>query len=141
MSSERIAGVGAFALVIAGLAAGFGAIGPPQHVRLVELDRRRVSDLQMIDGTVRFDVTRRPVGSEVPARYGETWPRDPLTGQMYGYRRENATRYVLCATFALPSDGDAVETRWRHGAGRTCYREDRASGGRPENAITRLELR
>ena len=138
MTGERIAGIAAFVVVVGGVALGFATIGPPQHVRLVELDRQRVSDLQIIDGTVRSDY-RRPAGSEVPARYGETWPRDPLTGQPYEYRRETTSRYVLCATFALPSDG--AETRWRHGAGRTCYREDRNSGAEPDRGITRVDLR
>lgn len=133
MTAEQLAGLAAFAVVVGGVGIGFATIGTPQHVRLVELDRRRVSDLQLIDGTVRDNAARRPAGSEVPARYGETWVRDPLTGQPYGYRRESPTRYVLCATFALPSDADTVEARWRHGAGLTCFREDRASA-RPDRS-------
>ncbi|MEA2786025.1 MAG: hypothetical protein QOF71_2129 [Candidatus Eremiobacteraeota bacterium] len=130
MTAERVAGVGTFALVVAGVIAGFATTGPPQHLRAIELDHRRVSDLQTIERSVHDAGGRRR--SEVdlvtaPLRGRDTWPRDPTTRQPYGYGRLSPTRYVICATFALPSDADGTTpatVSWRHGAGRTCYRLD-----------------
>jgi hypothetical protein len=141
MTVERIAGIAAFAVVVLGVAIGFAAIGPPQHVRLVELDRRRVSDLQSIENTLRFDPAEHVTGFQpkLPSQRGNDWPRDPLTSEPYGYQRENATRYRLCATFALPSDADENPLRWRHGAGRTCYRLD-ISAARREQVFNPIRL-
>jgi hypothetical protein len=126
---ERIAGIAAFAVVVAGLAAGFAAIGPPRHVRLMDLDRRRVSDLQSIARRIQGDTTgRRGPMAPATSQRRDGWPHDPETGRPYDYRRESATRYRLCATFALAADSD-VAAAWRHGAGRTCYRLDAASAG------------
>jgi hypothetical protein len=131
VTRERIAAIGAFVLVVAGAAVGFATIGPPQHVRLVELDRRRVNDLQGIESALRIDSNgHRPGFQKVPERADADWPRDPGTHRPYDYRRESATAYRLCATFALPSD-DADEAHWRHGAGRTCYRLDVTTTNRP----------
>lgn len=124
MNVERVAAIGAFAVVAAGIAVGFAAIGPPQHVRLVELDRRRVDDLLTIDRNVRdlADDGDRPGPNRLPARALESWPRDPVTREPYGYRRESRARFELCATFALPADPSESPLHWDHGAGRTCYR-------------------
>lgn len=127
MIGERIAGVAAFAVVVAGLAAGFAAIGPPAHVRQMELDRRRVSDLQSIAQRIRENATgRRGPTAPATSQRRDGWPHDPETGRPYDYHRESVTRYRLCATFALAADSDVAAT-WRHGAGRTCYRLDAAS--------------
>jgi hypothetical protein len=118
---ERLAGIVAFALVAAGLLIGFVSIGPPQHMRLVALDRRRVDDLQSIERELRGAEERRHgEAPPLPARGRDSWPRDPLTGAPYEYRRDGATRYRLCATFALAST--AEDPHWNHPAGRACYR-------------------
>jgi hypothetical protein len=127
VNAERIAGVGVFAVVVAGIAIGFATIGSPQHMRAIELDHRRVSDLQSIERMVHRADSRRPAGTATaPPRRRDDWPRDPQTGEPYGYARLSPTHYVLCAAFALPSDADgaASDTAWPHRAGRTCYRLD-----------------
>lgn len=140
MTIERVAGIGAFAIVVAGVAIGFAAIGPPQHMRRAELDRQRVDDLQSIVRRIHHGETGRRPGpvTAPPLRRGD-WPRDPETRQPYDYRRESASRYRLCATFALvgeADDGD-VGASWRHGAGRTCYLLDATSDqARPERVFT-----
>ena len=140
MTVERVAGFGAFAIVVAGLAIGFAAIGPPQHMRGAEFDRRRVNDLQSIARWIHHGETGRAPGPVTPPlqRRGD-WPRDPETRQPYGYRRESASRYRLCATFALAGEADDSDTgaSWRHGAGRTCYRLDATSEeARPQRIVT-----
>ncbi|HEY0382318.1 MAG TPA: hypothetical protein VGC72_08975 [Candidatus Elarobacter sp.] len=136
MTGERIAGIAVFAVVIGGIALGFAAIGPPQHVRLAELDRRRMYDLQDIESRLHLESNQRPsdAGAAVPDRPADAWPRDPVTRRPYEYHRETAGRYRLCATFALPSDDE--ESRWRHGAGRTCYRLSSARADQPERAFS-----
>jgi hypothetical protein len=145
VTAERIAGIGAFIVVVAGVAIGFATIGPPQHVRAVELDHRRVSDLQSIERSIHYvDSRRRSETVSTPLRARDTWPRDPETGKPYDYRREDATRYRLCATFALPSDADGstwVTGGWRHGVGRTCYRLDATvEDNEPPIMLTTLKL-
>ena len=128
MTFERIAGIITGSAVIGAVAFGFATIGPPQRMRSIGLDQRRVSDLQSIERSVHdADGQRRAETDTVsaPQRRRDHWPRDPETGQPYGYARLSPTHYVLCATFALPSNADGttpVTTGWRHGAGRTCYR-------------------
>ncbi len=128
MNVERVAGVVTFAAVIAAVAVGFASIGPPQHMRLVELDRQRVDDLRSLAYDLRSSdqsrgterLPERLVGTDDPNRRR----RDPQTRVPYEYHRESARLYRLCATFALPSDPDESPARWRHGAGRACFRFD-----------------
>jgi hypothetical protein len=141
MNVERVAGIGAFAIVVAGLAIGFAEIGPPQHMRLAELDRRRLDDLQSIARRIHHGETGRPPGPvTAPLRRRDDWPRDPETRQPYDYVRESASRYRICAMFALAGEADDADAgaSWRHGAGRTCYRLDATSDEmRPERVSTR----
>jgi hypothetical protein len=141
VTGDRIAGIAVFAVVVGGIAIGFAAIGPPQHVRLAELDRRRVSDIRTIESILHLESNQRSTdaGVAVPDRASADWPHDPLTGKPYEYHRESPARYQLCATFALPSDADADDSRWSHGAGRTCYRLSSVGRGKPERVfITRI---
>lgn len=131
MTGERIAGIAAFAVVVGGVAIGFATIGPPQHVRLVEADQRRVADLRQIESLLHLDSGQRPADGAVPDRPGAGWPRDPLTRKPYEYHRDSAARYRLCAVFALPSGEEDGDSGWRHGAGRTCYRLSSVGSGRP----------
>jgi hypothetical protein len=137
---ERVAGIGAFAIVVAGLAIGFAAIGPPDHMRRAALDRRRVDDLHSIARRIHHGETGRPPGPvTLPLRLRGDWPRDPETRLPYEYARESARRYRLCATFAEAAEADDTDAgaSWRHGAGRTCYRLDaRSPEVRPERIVT-----
>ena len=49
----------------------------------------------------------------------------------YGYVRESATRYRLCATFALASNDEGGYHAWPHGPGTRCYRFDVTRGPEP----------
>ncbi len=139
MNAERIAGIGVFAVVVAGIAIGFATIGSPQHMRAIELDHRRVSDLQSIERMVhRADARRPSQTATAPPRSGNDWPRDPQNGEQYGYARLSPTQYVLCATFALPADADGatLDTAWPHRAGRTCFRLNATLENRPARVIS-----
>ena len=138
MNAERIAGIAVFAVVVVAITIGFTTIGPPQHMRLVELDQRRVYDLRDIESRLHLESNQRPSDPEsaLPQRPVDNWPRDPLTGKPYEYHRESAARYQVCATFALASEADADDSPWRHGAGRTCYRLSSVGPGRPARMFT-----
>lgn len=123
----------AIAFVLGGLTLAFVYLGTPAHQRLVSLDERRASDLEKIATTLnrRYQVRGLPaVGAETDLE--NDFPRDPITGQHYQFRRVDATRYVLCAVFATAGSAGGDEQRWtngivwplsdwRHAAGRTCY--------------------
>jgi hypothetical protein len=136
MNLERVAGIGAFVFVVTGIAIGFAAIGSPNRMRTIELDHRRVSDLQSIERRIHDAASHGRSGAvAAPARYHGDWPRDPQTGRPYEYVRMSPTRYFLCATFGLPSDADEVTVApggWRHGGARTCYRLDATVDDHPE---------
>jgi hypothetical protein len=140
MTGERVAGAAVFAVVAVSIAIGFATIGPPQHVRLVELDQRREFDLRDIEARLHLESNERPsnAGSALPDRPVDSWPHDPVTRKPYEYHRESAARYRLCATFALPSDADANDAPWRHGAGRTCYRLSSVGRGWPHRMFTTI---
>ena len=138
MTGERIVGVAVCAVVVGSIAIGFATIGPPQHVRLVELDQRRVYDLRDIESRLHLESNQRPTdaGAALPDRAVDDWPHDPETRNPYEYHRDGAERYRLCATFALPSVADANDSPWRHGAGRTCYRLSSVGRSRPQRMFT-----
>jgi hypothetical protein len=146
MNLERIAGIGAFALVAAGIAIGFAVIGSPNRMRTIELDHRRVSDLQSIARSIHYVASHgRSETATAPPRRRDDWPRDPETGKPYAYERLSPTRYFLCATFGLPSDADGaawVSAGWKHEVGRTCYRLDATvEDSHPEVVLPTLRVR
>lgn len=134
MKFETIAGVVVLAVVAGGVAVGFATIGPPQHMRLVSLDRRRVDDLRSIaldfrNGEHGQGATRLPPRLNVTDDPNSSL-RDPATGKPYEYQRESASRYRLCATFDL-ADSAYGEGGWQHGAGRQCFEFDVAGPAEP----------
>jgi hypothetical protein len=122
--------VGAFivAAAVAAIAAALTVVGSPGDARERRLDERRVSDLSEITASVdRYwaNNTVLPASLEEAARGGATSvPRDPESGEAYGYRALGDRRYELCATFARPADEPPGinEFPFRgHAAGRQCF--------------------
>ena len=118
MSLQRVAAIATIVAVGGGLAAGFAAIGPPGHARMVALDQRRVDDL--------IDIGRRlrEGGGPLPASFttGPGISRDPATGAPYAYLKESETRYRVCATFATAAGAGESIPGWGHPAGPACFR-------------------
>jgi len=113
-------------IVVLIVAAAVMVLGPPGRERAAALDRQRIDDLRHIEQDLHdeYDTTKQPI----PNRLGDP-KRDPVNGAPYQYRRIDATRYVLCATFDSPSPktGDRIvddSPFWRHRAGRQCYSFD-----------------
>jgi hypothetical protein len=144
MSGERFFVAAACAVVLAGVAAAFFAIGPPSYARSIALDEHRVADLRAIAHELNERYAK--AGAKLPQRLPNDLPatyfadadrgdvrnftEDPVMDRPYGYRRLSAKHYALCADFALanePEDGTdatAYLRYWSHGAGRTCYSFD-----------------
>jgi hypothetical protein len=119
MTLNRVFTVAVFALVIGGVIAGFMAIGPPSAARAIALDRRRVEDLMLIADRVKDQ--KGPLPTTLTRRAND--PRDPSSGAPYGYVKEDAQHYRLCATFATAAGtNDSTYYEWNHPAGPACFR-------------------
>jgi hypothetical protein len=126
---------GAMGVLVVGVV-GYGlfVVGTPAQQRLLQLDERRVSDLQSITHAIdsywerneslpaTFEDLRNPV-------YYVSSFEDPKTTQAYEYRIVAGQTYELCATFeAEPAyrrydkpRAPVSERFWEHGIGRTCF--------------------
>lgn len=133
-------------LVAISIVSGFFIVGSPSQARQYRLDEQRVSDLQNIQSQL---VAYWQSKQKLPANLNElndplsyfALPKDPTTGEDYGYRTTNAPganpSFEICATFAAASrDATARDTAapatvavhkggtmdsWTHGAGQTCF--------------------
>jgi hypothetical protein len=126
MSGKR-ALVGVLVVVVtAAVTTGIVIIGSPTEERTRRLDARRVEDLQRLSRSVEVYHSRH---KRVPETLEElskepglaSIPRDPLTGQAYGYRTFNARSYELCGTFDRETSGARSADFWSHGAGTQCF--------------------
>ena len=136
-------------IVAVAVVAGFFVIGSPKAERLRQLDLRRVQDLQQIQSQIVYNFW--PNKQRLPASLQEladpisgfVVPRDPESGEGYGYEVKGPEIFVLCATFAQGSSGEGVEPGalskpvpaggettfyryeapqyWEHGAGQVCF--------------------
>ncbi len=128
---QRLIVIAAVVAVFAGLVLGFLAIGPPAVTRRKLFDEQRLSDLRTIAETIRqsygafHELDRRSMVPVVNRPDGSSIWNDPETGSPYGYTLVDGSHYDLCAVFSGPSDAeDAPLPKWKHGAGRTCFRID-----------------
>jgi hypothetical protein len=112
-------------------ALGLWMSGTPGAARSEALDERRTRELQEISNAVNahaFRFKELPATLEVmrASDPGTRAPdlRDPISGEPYGYRVIDATRYELCATFeraVKESPAARAYGDWRHPAGPHCY--------------------
>lgn len=129
-------------LVVLTIAAGFFIVGTPQQARQLRLDDQRISDLQSIQQQVVYYYQQKQklptsvMDLDDPLSY-YTLPKDPATGEDYGYRPDQVVAgmsptFSVCATFATASAslGSAYsrpvnlytgDTNWQHSIGQTCF--------------------
>jgi hypothetical protein len=128
LTARTILGAILVAAALAAIGAAIVFVGSPADARQRRFDDRRVSDLTEI--TTSLDrywttSTQLPASLEEAAVGGAaSVPRDPESGEPYGYRALDDRRYELCATFARPSDEPPAlnEPPFRaHAAGRQCF--------------------
>jgi Domain of unknown function (DUF5671) len=110
--------------VAAGLAFGFLGVGSPDTGRQIELDQRRISQLQEITGLVRDWYTSHhalpPNVASLPN--GDSF-KDPERADPYPYTTGAGSAYTVCATFALP-DSSVRSGDFKHAAGPVCFKRD-----------------
>ncbi len=133
-------------LVVATIVAGFFIVGTPQQARMHRFDQQKISDLAQIQSQV---VTYYQAKQKLPAGLTDlndslsyfTLPKDPQTGEGYGYRITTPPyHFEVCATFndsgssmgeyarPMTAPMDPVSTHvggamdnWQHSAGQTCF--------------------
>lgn len=133
MSLNKLAAVGASLVVLATVTAGLLLSGSPAEERDRRLDAQRVSTLQQLASVVSLyyeDSGMLPatLTALVDGRNLQELPRDPVSGQPYGYAPEADGSYALCADFDAPSEDGEVPEFWMHEAGRYCFRLSPAYG-------------
>lgn len=128
VSGRAILGAFFAAAAAAAIATALVRVGSPGDARERRFDERRVSDLSEIAASLdRYWATNTalPASLEEAAQGGAaSVPRDPESGEAYGYRALDERRYELCATFARPSDESPGinEPPFRgHASGRQCF--------------------
>jgi hypothetical protein len=128
--------------VVLGLASGFFANGTLAAQRATAADERRADDLRRISQMLR---SRRegekgkpagvPLNQDALEQEGFSYIQlhDPITQELYEYRRLGDSKYELCARFDTSTEGDKlVSETWKHPTGRRCSKLDAAENA-PEN--------
>ena len=116
----------AIVVVAAAIVVGLRFVGSPADERLRQSDRRRIEDLQAIGfAQDRYWRQYSEVAPSLDLLAAEGGPplslQDPLTGEPYEYRTLQNDLYEVCARFDRGST-DSMESIWRHGSGRQCFR-------------------
>lgn len=130
-------------LVALTIGAGFLIIGTPASQRAYRIDQQRINDLSSLQSYIVYNYYQRK--QQLPVALNEltnpiegfTVPKDPKTGEDYGYRTTNAPgaspSFELCATFDTQSPGTdesyaepmgrhlGMSESWQHGVGQTCF--------------------
>lgn len=143
INKARSVRLGAAALIVVIIVAGFFIVGTPWQARLYRFDGQKISDLSEIQSEIGSYWQQH---QKLPAALadlndpmsGFTVPSDPQNGQDYEYSASTTskTSFELCATFNAPIQPYAVAAMtapagpygqvsdseiWTHGAGRTCF--------------------
>ncbi len=124
--------------ILISLVGGLIIIGSPAKQRELREDANRVFDLQNIQGQLtnywqhKQNLPSSLVELKDPLS-GFVVPTDPATNVFFEYEKVSATKFNLCATFALPSTdpkgmsnsygypSDVMNENWAHDAGRVCF--------------------
>ncbi|KKU22490.1 MAG: hypothetical protein UX31_C0001G0008 [Candidatus Nomurabacteria bacterium GW2011_GWA1_46_11] len=121
------------AVIALALGYGFYVAGSPQNQRLVRFDNQKINDLQIIQSQLVYywqqkgSLPTNLEGLNDPIS-GFIMPKDPQTGEMYGYHLKANRSFELCANFNKENKDDYImphtgypATNWQHGAGPTCF--------------------
>jgi len=136
--SRNAAFAGAATLLVGAVVlTGFWILGVPSEQRAAAADRQRVRDLKAIAQSIHaMWEGSSPERRELPASLPQVRPapnlqrlffRDPVTEELYEYRRLEGAKYELCATFATDDRPEVSGARpgaaafWSHPKGQQCY--------------------
>lgn len=137
-SRANLVGYAVLVAVIASLVSGFLIIGTPNQARLYRFDEVKAGDLSNIQYQV---VAYWQQKGKLPSTLADLTdpissyiaPRDPQTGNEYGYRVIAPTVFEVCAEFNAARRGPGSNygepsvarniggDTWEHGAGTTCF--------------------
>lgn len=119
---DRAFGLAAIAGVAIAIVLGFVGIGSPGYERQLAMDTRRVEDLEAIESSISlyYQRTRALPATLYDLPRASGYLNEPGSTTTYGYIRESASRYKLCANFDTSDTGDR-HPRWPHRAGETCF--------------------
>ncbi|HXK37290.1 MAG TPA: DUF5671 domain-containing protein [Candidatus Paceibacterota bacterium] len=130
----NLVGWAMFVVALAAVVWGLIQVGSPAQQRARNRDVQRVSDLSTMQyeiinfWTLKERLPNTLSELEDPIR-GYEVPTDP-EGLAYEYSRTGTMSFVLCATFAAPSEEEAPQSfrdpygmqgSWEHGEGRVCF--------------------
>lgn len=123
LTFDRIFAGLATTAVLAGTVAGFWVLGTPGQQRLIMADQQRLEDLSAIANTLywrRQDQDDYILPDALPS---DDRREDPITRELYGYRKIDDSRYQLCANFATDSDTHKLvnQQNWQHPQGDYCF--------------------
>lgn len=127
-------------LILLAVVFGFSVMGSPRTQRLLRYDDQKVSDLQNIQWQV---ISHWQTYGTVPSTIQElnnsssinyyNLPKDPQTGEDYGYIKTSELGFEICADFnrankkensqIMPMYVDRMGTNenWQHEEGRQCF--------------------
>jgi hypothetical protein len=134
MTPRTLIGIGALSAVAGAVGAGLVLLESPSEARARRLDQRRVADLTGLSRELDVFWTRHgTLPASLDALAAEAGLgralTDPASGERYGYRAVDDSRYELCATFATagePGHRGRFEHFWAHGVGRQCFTAEAA---------------
>lgn len=93
-------------IVILTVVTGFVLVGSPKTRRLLQWDQQRVSSLQNIVQEMYYPQTNNTPNKPLPEN-SEAFAhrfRDPETDKPLEYRKINADKFEVCATFTFPAE-------------------------------------
>jgi hypothetical protein len=123
----RFLAIGATVVMAGAVIAGIVVLGSPAHQRSLQLDQRRVTDMNVIGS---FIATYWQQHHALPASLDalelpQKSRQDPVTNKPYDYVVTGERSYRLCARFDLPSSPEAATQLWlgnlqNHPSGQHC---------------------
>ncbi|MFH0821002.1 MAG: hypothetical protein V1908_04470 [Candidatus Peregrinibacteria bacterium] len=150
-SSSLYFGIGGILILVA-IVLGFFAVGSPLEAQVKRLDERRIQDLSSLSYQLdehfriqkKLPATLQDLSTAVLKDFSNL-PRDPETGELYGYERLSENRYKLCTTFLRETDSQEQSQapyygpmdNWSHGHGLTCFTREI----RPESQLFPQSIR
>ena len=136
-----VASLGMAAAIVAGL----GVLGSPMHQRALQLDARRVSNLNLIAMQVGgyWSLHKSLPPDLASLKLAQPMSSDPVSGAQFEYTTTGNDTYRLCANFDAASESDGTPLasytgRWSHPAGRHCFDLGTKYGGEVGEPMRRL---
>jgi len=139
--------------VAAGIVAAFVVVGSPSQERARRMDQQRVNNLQQITYALdSYYMLKKDIPPSLKELAGTQDVylesiNDPQTKEEYAYRKIEATKYELCATFeteaqksdvtgmAKPVGYGPYDTMWQHGLGRQCFELQVRTANKPDKPL------